>query len=160
VIHLGVTGGPFDAWLAAQGLATLALRLERSCQNAQQVAAYLEQHPAVVRVHYPGLESHPQHALAQRLYADGCGGMLGFELAGGEASARATLQRLQLIAFVPSLADVSTTISYPLATSHRGLPPDALAAMGVGPGLLRLSIGIEAVADLIADLEQALGETN
>ncbi len=82
--------------------------------------------------------------------------MLSFELTGGEAAARAFLAGLRLIEFVPSLADVTTTVTYPLATSHRGLPPEALAAMGVGPGLVRLSIGIEAVADVLADLDAAL----
>lgn len=156
VIHLGVAGGAFDAWLAGQGLATLALRVERASANAFQVACHLEQHPAVARVHYPGLVSHPQHALACRLYPHGHGGMLSFELAGGEAAARAFLAGLHLIDIVPSLADVTTTVTYPLATSHRGLPPEALAAMGVGPGLVRLSIGIEAVEDVLADVEAAL----
>jgi cystathionine gamma-synthase len=156
VIHLGVAGGAFDAWLAGQGLATLALRVERACANALQVARHLEQHPAVARVHYPGLESHPQHALARRLYPHGQGGMLSFELAGGEAAARAFLAGLRLIELVPSLADVTTTVTYPLATSHRGLPPEALAAMGVRPGLVRLSIGIEAVEDVLADVDAAL----
>jgi cystathionine beta-lyase/cystathionine gamma-synthase len=156
VIHLGVAGGAFDAWLAGQGLATLALRVERACANAMQVARHLEEHPAVARVHYPGLASHPQHALARRLYPQGYGGMLSFELRGGEAAARAFLAGLRLIEFVPSLADVTTTVTYPLATSHRGLPPAALTAMGVGPGLVRLSIGIEAVEDLLADVDAAL----
>ncbi|HEY7063719.1 MAG TPA: PLP-dependent transferase [Chloroflexota bacterium] len=155
VTHLGVAGGAFDAWLASQGLATLALRVERACQNALVVAHHLEQQPAVARVHYPGLESHPRHALARRLYPHGYGGMLSFELAGDEA-ARAFLGGLHLIEFIPSLADVTTTVTYPLATSHRGLPPDALAAMGVGPGLVRLSIGIEALEDVLAEIDGAL----
>lgn len=156
VTHLGVACAPFDAWLAVQGLATLALRMERACANALTVARYLEAHPAVTRVHYPGLESHPQHALACRLYPNGFGAMLSFELAGGEAAARAFLRGLRRIPFVPSLADVATTVSYPVATSHRNVPPAERAAMGVGPGLVRLSIGIEAVEDIIADLDGAL----
>jgi cystathionine gamma-synthase len=156
IIHLGVAGGAFDPWLATQGLATLALRMERCCANAQAIATWLEQQPAVARVHYPGLASHPQHALAQRLYPHGYGGMLSFDLVGGAEAARAFLPGLQLIAFVPSLGDVTTTVAYPLAMSHRNVPPDELAAMGVGPGLVRLSVGIEAVADVIADLERAL----
>jgi cystathionine beta-lyase/cystathionine gamma-synthase len=156
IIHLGVAGGAFDPWLATQGLATLALRMERCCANARTIAAWLEQQPAVARVHYPGLVSHPQHALAQRLYPHGYGGMLAFELVGGAEAARAFLPGLQLIAFVPSLGDVTTTVAYPLAMSHRHVPPDELAAMGVGPGLVRLSVGIEDVADVIADLERAL----
>jgi cystathionine gamma-synthase len=156
IIHFGVAGGAFDPWLATQGLATLALRMERCCANALAVAAWLERQPAVARVYYPGLPSHPQHALAQRLYSHGYGGMLAFDLAGGAAAARTFLPRLQLIALVPSLGDVTTTVSYPLAMSHRNVAPDDLAAMGVGDGLIRLSVGIEAVEDVIADLEQAL----
>jgi cystathionine gamma-lyase len=130
--------------------------MERCCANALAVAAWLERQPAVARVYYPGLPSHPQHALAQRLYPHGYGGMLAFDLAGGAAAARTFLPRLQLIALVPSLGDVTTTVSYPLAMSHRNVAPDDLAAMGVGDGLIRLSVGIEAVEDVIADLEQAL----
>jgi cystathionine beta-lyase/cystathionine gamma-synthase len=153
---LGVACGPFDAWLVGQGLSTLALRVERSSANALRVAQHLEQHPAVAAVNYPGLPSHPQHALARRLYPAGYGGMLSFELAGSERAARAFLGGLQLIELVPSLADVATTVSYPVATSHRNVPPDQLAAMGVGPGLIRLSVGIEAVDDILADLDGAL----
>ncbi len=159
VIHLGVACGPFDAWLTAQGLATLALRVERASDNARQIAAHLERHPAVARVHYPGLPSHPQHALARQLYRRGFGAMLSFELAAGERAARAFLQGLRHIPFVPSLADVATTVSYPVATSHRNVPPDAQVAMGVGPALVRLSVGVEALADLVADLEAALAES-
>ena len=154
--HLGVAGGAFDAWLAAHGLATLALRVERASANALQVARFLEEHPAVMRVHYPGLASHPYHALARRLYPRGYGGMLSFELAGGAAAVRAFLAGLRLVELVPSLADVTTTVTYPRATSHRNLPPEALATMGVGPGLARLSIGIEAAEDILADLDGAL----
>jgi cystathionine beta-lyase/cystathionine gamma-synthase len=156
VIHLGVACGAFDAWLVGQGLATLALRIERATDNAQRVAEHLEAHAAVARVHYPGLPSHQQHALAQRLYPHGYGAMLSFELAGGEVAARAFLAGLRLIPFVPSLADVATTVSYPVATSHRNVRPADLAAMGVGPALVRLSIGIEAVDDVLADLDGAL----
>jgi cystathionine beta-lyase/cystathionine gamma-synthase len=156
VIHLGVACGPFDAWLVGQGLSTLALRVERSSANALRVAQHLEQHRAVAAVNFPGLPSHPQHALARRLYPAGYGGMLSFELAGGERAARAFLGGLQLIQLVPSLADVATTVSYPVATSHRNVPPDELTGMGVGPGLIRLSVGIEAADDVLADLDGAL----
>jgi cystathionine beta-lyase/cystathionine gamma-synthase len=156
ITRLGMAPGPFDVWLALQGLSTLALRLERASQNALEIARYLAQHPAVAQVHYPGLPSHPHHALARQLYPHGYGGMLAFELAGGKEAALAFLKRLQLIAFVPSLADVTTTVSYPPATSHRHVPAELLAAMGIRPGLVRLSVGIEAVEDLIADLDQAL----
>jgi methionine-gamma-lyase len=156
VIHLGVACGPFDAWLVGQGLATLALRVERASANALQIAEHLERHPAVARVNYPGLPSHPQHPLARRLYPAGYGGMLSFELAGGQSAARAVLAGLRLIDLVPGLADVATTVSYPVATSHRNVPAEGLAAMGVGPGLVRLSVGIEYADDILADLDAAL----
>jgi cystathionine beta-lyase/cystathionine gamma-synthase len=126
-------------------------------RTGRAVAEYLAAHPAVARVYYPGLPDHPGHELAGRLYPDGCGGMLSFDLRGGEAAARHVLARLRLIAFAPSLADVTTTVSYPFATSHAGLPDDVLRVLGVGRGLIRLSAGIEEPSDVIADLERALG---
>jgi cystathionine gamma-synthase len=156
IIRLGACQGVMDAWLTLLGLPTLPLRMAAHTRTARAIAAYLAAHPAVARVYYPGLPDHPQHELAGRLYPAGCGGMLSFDLHGGEAAARHVLARLQLIAFAPSLADVTTTVSYPFATSHAGLPDDVLRVLGVGTGLIRLSAGIEEPADVIADLEQAL----
>lgn len=156
VTHLGVAASAFDAWLAAQGLATLALRMERACQNAQVVAEFLAAQPEVACVHYPGLPSHPQHALARQLYPHGYGAMLAFDLRGGEPAARALLDHLRLIPFVPSLGDVATTVSYPARTSHRNVPAAERAAMGITDGLVRLSVGIEAASDIIADLAAGL----
>lgn len=156
IVHLGGCQGAMDAWLTLLGLPTLPLRMAAHSHNGQAIAEYLAAHPVVGRVYYPGLPSHPRHDLARRLYPDGTGGMLAFDLRGGESAARRFLESLRLIAFAPSLADVTTTVSYPYATSHRGLPDEALRAMGVGRGLIRLSAGIEEVDDVIADLEQAL----
>jgi cystathionine gamma-synthase len=156
VIHLGACQGVMDAWLTLLGLPTLPLRMAAHTRMGRAVAEYLAAHPAVARVYYPGLPGHPGHELAGRLYPDGCGGMLSFDLRGGEAAARHVLARLQLIAFAPSLADVTTTVSYPFATSHAGLPDDVLRVLGVGKGLIRLSAGIEEPSDVIADLERAL----
>ena len=156
IIHLGAVQGAMDAWLSLLGIPTLPLRIGAHSRTARAVASYLEAHPAVACVHFPGLPSHPQHALATRLYPDGTGGMLAFELRGGATAARRFLASLELIAFAPSLADVTSTVSYPLATSHRGLTPEALAAAGVTPGLIRFSAGIEDPADVIADLARAL----
>ncbi len=157
IVNLGGCLGVMDAWLTLLGLPTLPLRMAAHNTTARAVAAYLAEHPAVAAVHYPGLPDHPQYETARRLYPHGSGGMLAFDLRGGEPAARALLEGLRLIAFAPSLADVTTTVSYPYATSHYGLPDDVLAALGVGKGLIRFSAGIEDPADVIADLEQALG---
>lgn len=156
IIHLGGCQGAMDAWLTLLGLPTLPLRMAAHSRNALEIASYIAGHAAVAAVHYPGLPSHPQYEVARRLYPDGAGGMVAFELRGGERAARRTLEALRLIAFAPSLADVTTTISYPHATSHRGLPAEALRAMGVGAGLLRLSVGIEDPSDVVVDLDRAL----
>ncbi len=156
IVHLGGCQGVQDAWLALLGLPTLPLRMAAHTRTAHTVAEYLAAHSAVERVYYPGLPTHPGYEVAQRLYPDGCGGMLSFDLAGGETAARLVLDNLGEIAFAPSLADVATTVSYPYATSHRGLPDDTLRAMDVGKGMIRLSAGIEDPADVIADLDRAL----
>jgi cystathionine gamma-synthase len=158
IVHFGGCQGAMDAWLTLLGLPTLPLRMAAHSRVAQAIAEYLTAHPAVDRVYYPGLPAHPRHELAQRLYSGHFGGMLSFDLRGGEPAARRFLESLHLIAFAPSLADVTTTVSYPYATSHRGLPDEALRVMGVGKGMIRLSAGIEDPTDLIADLEQALQE--
>jgi cystathionine beta-lyase/cystathionine gamma-synthase len=156
IVRLGACLGVMDAWLTTLGLPTLPLRMREHTRLAQETALHLEQHPAVSSVLYPGLPSHPQHDLCRRLYPLGCGGMLAFELRGGAPAARTLLRELQSIAFAPSLADVATTISYPFATSHYNLPAEALQALGVSQGMMRLSAGIEATVDVLADLDQAL----
>jgi cystathionine beta-lyase/cystathionine gamma-synthase len=157
MIRVGANASPFDCWLTARGLRTLHVRLERQCRSALALARALEKHPAVARVHYPGLPSHPGHGLAARLFANGAGAVLSFELAGGEAAVGRMMERLALIEFAPSFGDAATTWSYPARTSHRRLSEAARAAAGIGPGLVRLSVGLEAVEDLEADLARALG---
>ena len=146
---------PHSAWLIDRGMRTLAVRMERHNSNGLTVATWASKHPAVARVHYPGLASHPDHPLAARLL-DGFGGMLGLELAGGAAATERMLGRLQVITHAPSLAGVESLISEPRLTSHRALGPEGRAAMGIPDGFLRVSCGIEDADDLIADLEQAL----
>ncbi|HEX6989757.1 MAG TPA: aminotransferase class I/II-fold pyridoxal phosphate-dependent enzyme [Bacillota bacterium] len=155
-VRLGARLDPFAAWLTLRGLATLDLRVRRQSENALRLARYLAGHPAVARVDYPGLPSDPDHALARRLLPEGAGGMLAFELKGGEAAADRFVARLELIRFAPSLGDVKTTVSHPVRTSHRGLDAETLRRLGVGPGLVRLSTGIEDPDDLIVDLDRAL----
>jgi cystathionine beta-lyase/cystathionine gamma-synthase len=150
----GHAANPFESWLAVRGITTFPLRIERSCANAHILAERLEAHSAVRRVFYPGLSSHPQAAEVPRLL-DSPGAMLAFEVADGPAAQR-VLQRLQRVRFAPSLGDVATTISYPVATSHRGLPEETLRPLGINPGVLRLSVGIDHADDVWTDLEQAL----
>jgi cystathionine gamma-lyase len=152
---VGAVAGPFDSFLALRGLKTLALRMERHCRNAAAVAAWLEKHPKVARVYYPGLPSHPQHALAQR-QMHGFGGMVTAILKGTLADARRFLERCQIFALAESLGGVESLIEHPAIMTHASLPPEKRAALGIGDGLVRLSVGVEDEADLIADLEQAL----
>ena len=152
----GLTGNPFDSWLALRGMATLAVRTERACANALELARRLEAHPGVERVHYPGLPCHPDHALAARMLVGGFGSMVSFDV-GGRAGADSLIRRLAHIPYAPSLGDVSTALSHPTTTSHRSQAPEQWARQGITPGLIRLSVGIEALDDLWADLAQALG---
>jgi len=152
---VGAVAGPFDSFLALRGLKTLALRMERHCQNAAAVAAWLEKHPKVARVHYPGLKSHPQHALAKR-QMHGFGGMVTAILKGTLADSRRFLERCQIFALAESLGGVESLIEHPAIMTHASLPPEKRAELGIGDGLVRLSVGVEDEADLIADLQQAL----
>ena len=156
MIRAGTNLGPFDAWLATRGARTLAVRLERQSMTACRLAEFLENHGAVGRVYYPGLPSHPQHALATRLLPRLQGAMLSCDLRGGAPAVERFMTRTRLLEFAPSFGDVATTWTYPARTSHRGVPEDEQAAMGIGPGLVRVSVGLEDPGDLIADLDQAL----
>jgi cystathionine gamma-lyase len=153
---VGAIPGPFDCFLALRGLKTLALRMERHCANALAIAEHLARHKRVRRVHYPGLPDHPQHALARRQMS-GFGGMVTVELEGGLAEARRFLERVELFALAESLGGVESLIEHPAIMTHASLPPERRAALGIGDSLVRLSVGIEDAADLIADLDQALG---
>jgi cystathionine beta-lyase/cystathionine gamma-synthase len=152
----GAVAGPFDAFLALRGVKTLALRMQRHCENAQQLAEWLERHPRVARVHYPGLPSHPQHALARRQMTRGFGGMIAIELKGGLEDSRRFLERCQVFALAESLGGVESLIEHPAIMTHASVPPANRAALGISDTLCRLSVGVEDVADLRADLEQAL----
>lgn len=146
---------PHAAWLVDRGMRTLAVRMARHSENGAAVAAWAEADPRIAKVHYPGLPSHPDHALAARTL-DGFGGMVGLELTGGAAAAERLLRHLNLITHAPSLAGVESLVSEPRLTSHAALTAADRAAMGIPDGFLRLSCGIEDAADIIADLDQAL----
>jgi cystathionine beta-lyase/cystathionine gamma-synthase len=148
---------PHTAWLVDRGLRTLAVRMDRHNANGLAVARWAEKHPAIQRVHYPGLPSHPDHAHARKVLS-GFGGMVGLELKGGVRSAERMLKRLKLVAHAPSLAGVECLISEPRLTSHRDRTPEGRAAAGFPDGFLRLSCGIEDGEDIIEDLRQALGK--
>jgi cystathionine beta-lyase/cystathionine gamma-synthase len=151
---VGAVPSPFDCWLLLRGIKTLALRVERHCSNAMEVAAALEKNRAVKRVHYPGLPSHPGHAVAARQMRM-FGGMVSFEVA-DEAAAMRTLERLKLFALAESLGAVESLAEHPARMTHASMPESERKRAGVGNGLIRLSVGVEDVADLIADLESAL----
>lgn len=157
---IGPTLSPFDAWLALRGLKTLALRMEQHSRNALAVAQWLAAHPKIERVHYPGLPQHPQHALAQTLYANkGFGGMLSFEIAGASRPEIFTfMEALSLIQAATTLGDVYSLTLYPAMSSHRALTPEQRQATGITENLVRLSVGIEDAADITADLAQALAQ--
>ena len=152
---VGGVQGPFDSFLALRGLKTLALRMARHCANAAAVAAFLESHPKVERVYYPGLESHPQHALARRQMHE-FGGMVTAVLKGGLDEARRFLERVEIFALAESLGGVESLIEHPAIMTHASIPADKRALLGISDGLVRLSVGVEDEADLIADLAQAL----
>jgi cystathionine beta-lyase/cystathionine gamma-synthase len=155
-IRTGSTLGPFDAWLALRGLRTLDLRMRRHSDNGLALARALRGIPGVARVYHPALEGSPSRGVAHRLMPEGTGGMLAFDLDGGRAAVQRMLSRFQMVTFAASLGGVETTISYPEITSHRGLSPAERAELGVGPGTIRVSVGIEAADDIIADFAQAL----
>jgi cystathionine beta-lyase/cystathionine gamma-synthase len=155
LVRRGATIPHFEAWLAHRGLRTLALRMQRHSENAREVAAFLAGEPAVARVHHPSRPDHAQHALADRLYPRGTGGIVAFDLAGGAPAVDAFLRGLRMIAIVHSLGEVATTIAYPAVSSHRPLPAEVRRSLGVGNGTLRISAGIERADDIVADLARA-----
>ena len=152
---LGVTGAPFDSYLTLRGLRTLEARLRVHQENAAALAELLLAHPAVTRVHYPGLASHPGHEIATR-QQDGFGAMLSFELAGGERAVRAFVDGLTCFTLAESLGGVESLVAYPMTMSHAAMSEEARERAGIGPGLLRASVGIEGIDDLAADFEAAL----
>lgn len=152
---VGAIASPFDSFLALRGLKTLALRMERHSANALQLATWLERHPKIERVIYPGLPSHPQHALAQR-QMHGYGGMLSLVVRGSLAEVSRFLERCQVFTLAESLGGVESLIEHPAIMTHASVPPAVRQALGIDDGLVRLSVGVEEIADLIADLDQAL----
>ena len=155
VIHLGGSMDPEAAFLLLRGIKTLGLRVERQCANAMAVAEFLEKHPKVERVHYPGLKSHPDHALAKKQMR-GFGSMVAFDMKGGLPEARRFCDRVQLFLVAASLGGVESLVILPVYSSHWNMSDEELRRAGVCPGTVRVSIGLEDSPDLIADLEQAL----
>jgi cystathionine gamma-lyase len=153
---IGSVLGPFDSFLALRGVKTLALRMQRACDSALEIAQWLEKHPAIERVIYPGLESHPQHDLAKRQMTGGFGGIISADVKGGLAPARKMLERTRLFTLAESLGGVESLIEHPAIMTHASIPADQRAALGISDGLIRLSVGIESCRDLISDLDAAL----
>lgn len=154
---VGAIAGPFDAFLTLRGVKTLALRMERHCSNALDLAAWLEQQPQVARVYYPGLPSHPQHALACR-QMHGFGGMISIDLNTDLAGATRFLENVALFALAESLGGVESLIEHPAIMTHASIPAATRAQLGIGDGLVRLSVGVEDVEDLRTDLARALAK--
>ncbi|MBE3518811.1 MAG: methionine gamma-lyase [Firmicutes bacterium] len=148
---------PFDAWLILRGIKTLAVRMERHEKNAMQVAEFLEKHPAVQRVYYPGLPSHPQYAIGKKQMT-GFGGMMSFELKGGFEAGRTLMNSVKLCHLAVSLGETSTLIEHPASMTHSVLTPEERQAAGISEGLVRLSVGLEHPDDIIADLQQGLAK--
>ncbi len=153
---VGAVPSPFDCYLVLRGLKTLPVRMRRHCETAHALAIFLDSHPRVARVHYPGLPTHPQHALTGRQMTLP-GGMITCELRGGLPAARAVLSSTELFVCAESLGGVESLIEHPATMTHASVPADARAALGISDGLIRLSVGLEAEVDLRHDLEQALG---
>ena len=152
---VGAVAGPFDSFLAMRGLKTLHLRMRSHCENAVKIAHWLNKHPAIERVIYPGLKTHPQHALAKR-QMNGYGGIISVEVKGGLRKARRVLERCKLFALAESLGGVESLIEHPAIMTHASVPAVNRKRLGIGDGLIRLSVGVEDVSDLLRELESAL----
>lgn len=152
----GAIQGPFDSFLALRGLKTLALRMEKHCLNALQIAQHLENHPKIAEVYYPGLVSHAQHALAKKQMANKFGGIISFVLKGDLNDTRHFLSRCRLFTLAESLGGVESLVDHPAIMTHASVPAETRARLGISDSLIRLSVGVEAIEDLIQDLEQAL----
>lgn len=153
---LGTNISPFEAWLTNNGLKTFPLRMRKHCDNAQTLAEWLEKHPQIGKVNYPGLASHEDHELAKYQMRNGFGGMLSFELKGGLAAGISMMNKVNFCSLAPTLGDTETLILHPASMSHLNVPRPLREANGITDGLIRLSVGIEDVTDIIADLEQAI----
>jgi O-succinylhomoserine sulfhydrylase len=153
----GPTLSPFNAWVILKGLETLGLRMQAHSRGALELAQWLEAHPKVEHVYYPGLSSHPQHALAMRQQKSG-GGIVSFDVKGGREAAWKVVDSTQLISITANLGDTKTTITHPASTTHGRIAPEARKAAGIGEGLLRIAVGLEAVSDVKADLARGLAK--
>jgi O-acetylhomoserine (thiol)-lyase len=153
---LGATLSPFNSWLFIQGLETLPLRARRHAESARKVADYLNSHPAVVSVDYAGLPSHPDNVRASKYFPLGPGAVFGFEIAGGVEAGKKLINALELASHVANILDAKTLVIHPASTTHQQLTPEEQLKAGVTPGLVRVSVGLEDVGDIIADLDQAL----
>jgi cystathionine gamma-lyase len=154
---IGGIQGPFDSFLAMRGLKTLALRMDAHSRNSLQIARWLQQHPAVEEVIYPGLPEHPQHALAKQQMGGQGGGIISIVVKGGLEAARRMLERCELFSLAESLGGVESLINHPAIMTHASVPPEKRARLGISDSLVRLSVGVEDVKDLIAELDYALG---
>lgn len=155
----GLNSNPFECWLASRGLRTLPLRMARVSATALELARFLKTQPGISRVYYPGLEDHPSHTIARQLLPHGYGGMLSFELSGGKPAVAALFRALaEIIPFSPTLADARSTLSYPAGTSHKFMSPAERETAGISDGLVRLSVGMEDIADLRSELSEALAK--
>jgi cystathionine beta-lyase/cystathionine gamma-synthase len=153
--HLGGSLDPHACFLLHRGMKTLAVRMKHQNESALRIARFLEQHPAVERVNYPGLESHPAHERAKDLF-DGFSGMLSFEVGGGTEAAERFMSKTTLPIIAPSLGGIETLLTRPSTTSHSGLSPEERGSLGISDSLIRMSVGIEATEDLIEDFDRAL----
>ncbi len=153
--HTGPALSPFNAWVILKGMETLTLRVERHCENAQKIAAFLESHPKIARVIYPGLKSHPQYAIAKKQMSSG-GPLIAFEVKGGKKAAFHFMNRLTTIDISNNLGDAKSLITHPATTTHSNMDAASRKSVGITEGMLRLSVGLENVDDLIADLREAL----
>ena len=155
---LGAATTPFNSWLFLQGLETLPLRMERHSENALKVARFLEAHPAVSWVLYPGLESHPTHELAKRYFQYGYSAIVGFGVKGGYEAARTACNELKLFSLLANIGDAKSLVIHPASTTHAQLTEEEQRATGVTSDFIRLSVGIEHIDDILADLDQALAK--
>jgi O-acetylhomoserine (thiol)-lyase len=153
---IGACQSPFNSWLFLQGLETLSLRMERHVQNAQEAAEFLESHPKVNWVSYPGLESHPDHSRAQKYTPKGAGAILGFGIQGGREAGCKFIESLQLFSHLANVGDAKSLAIHPASTTHSQLSGEEQISAGVSPDFVRLSIGLEDIEDILWDLDQAL----
>ena len=154
----GAAISPFNAFLLLQGTETLSLRLDRHVENTKKVLEFLSKHPKVAKVNHPSFADHPQHALYKRYFPNGAGSIFTFDVKGGQAEAFKFIDSLKIFSLLANVADVKSLVVHPYTTTHSELTPEELAAAGISPATIRLSIGTEHYEDIIADLDQALSE--